>query len=96
MTAASVAAASVIYEGDIDLANLTSAGVNDIHARQKAELDGLLCHGIGARDDRLGGDHRTHITRTTRGNATIVGQDAVERAVDGAGLGGRRRPCPND
>ena len=46
-----------VDERDIDLADLAAFGMNDVHARQKAEMDRLLGQRIGAGDDRLGGDH---------------------------------------
>ena len=46
-----------VDEGDIDLADLAAFGMDHLHARQKAETDGLLRHGIGAGNDRLRGDH---------------------------------------
>ncbi len=41
---------------DVDLAFLGLAGVADFHAREKAELDALPGHGIGAGDDGLARD----------------------------------------
>jgi len=86
MTAASVPRASAqLTKGDVDLADLAAFGMNDLHARQKAKTNGLLRHRIGARNDRLRGDHGGDGRQNDKRIVRPLRSQRVERAIDDGG-----------
>ena len=75
-----------IHYRDIDLTDLVTGGVDDVHARQKAELNGLLGERIGAGDDRLGGDDGRDSRKDDQTIVRPFRGKLIEGVVDGTGL----------
>ena len=80
-----------VHARDVDLAELARRGVDDVHARQEAELHRLVGDRVGARDHRLRSDHgsgggeRHHrIERPAR-------HEQVERVLHRLGLDEQQR-----
>ena len=59
--------------------------MNDLHARQKAETDRLLRHGIDAGNDRLRGDYGRDCRQNDKRIMRPLRGKRVERAVDDFG-----------
>ena len=86
-----------IDERHVDLADLAPFGVDDPHARQEAERNGLLGHRIGAGDDRLGGDDGRDRRKNDERIMRPLRRKLIERAVEARwARSGEGRPGRNN
>ena len=65
--------------------------VPDLHARQEAELDRLLCQRKHARDNRLRGDHRCDGCKSNKRVVRPVWRKLIERTIERARVSDQQR-----
>jgi hypothetical protein len=83
-----------VHARDVDLPFLGLGGAADLHARQEAELDGLLGERVGARDDRLARDDRRGRRKGHHRQQRPVGVEQVEGVLKLLGVLQEEGPLP--
>jgi hypothetical protein len=83
-----------VGERHVDLPGFHVRGVDDLHARQVAELNRLARHRERPRDHRLRGDHRRRRGQHHHRDQRPAGRQQVERILDRVGILSSSAPWP--